>query len=173
MKIEKGTRLINNNTIKAIAEIAINDYRIFVFPGSISENDFLVKYSKAGSRIRTPKHIHWVMDILMKMQANSKLTKSFLLEMKKYWDSCCPLKNNDFESIKGIVESLNVKKYSELNNYGEYNIEFVFVLMKLLSVQEKTNRSDAYMFGNILDELLKDEIDIFKVVSTAGFNGRR
>ena len=45
--------------------------------------------------------------------------------------------------------------------------------MKLLPVQEKTNRPDAYMFGDIIDELLKDELDIFKIVSTAGFGGRR
>lgn len=45
--------------------------------------------------------------------------------------------------------------------------------MKLLAVQEKTNRADAYMFGNIIEELLNTDRDIFKIISTAGFGGRR
>ena len=45
--------------------------------------------------------------------------------------------------------------------------------MQLLSTQEKTNRQDAYMFGQIIDELLDLDLDIFKIVSKAGFGGRR
>lgn len=109
----------------------------------------------------------------MKLQGNPSLTKSFLQTMKKYWDNCKPLQNNDFESIKKIAEyKFDSNKYTDLNRYGEYDIEFVFSLIRLLSVQEKTNRVDAYMFGKILDELLKDSLDIFKIVSTAGFGGR-
>ncbi len=37
-------------------------------------------------------------------------------------------------------------------------IEFVFI---------------NYMFGNIIEELLEADIDIFKIIATAGFNGRR
>ena len=33
-------------------------------------------------------------------------------------------------------------------------------------LQEKTNRPDAYLFKRILDELLKDNMDIFSIVST-------
>lgn len=109
----------------------------------------------------------------MKLQGNPNLTKSFLRTMKKYWDNCKPLQNNDFKSIKEIVNcEFDSSEYADLNRYGEYDIEFVFSLIRLLSVQEKTNRADAYMFGNILDELLKDSLDIFKIVSTAGFSRR-
>ena len=49
--------------------------------------------------------------------------------------------------------------------------------MGLLAVQEKTNAvsngTTAVMFGKIIDELLKPEIDIFRIMSTAGFGGRR
>ncbi len=173
MHIKKGTKKIKKNTLTAIAEIDINDYRIFVFQGSLSENDFLIKYSKSGTRIRTPKHVHWVTDILMKLQGNPELTKSFLQTMRIFWENCRPLQNNNFESIKEIVNcEFDSSIYRDLNNYGEYDIEFVFSLIRLLSVQEKTNREDAYMFGNILNELLQDSLDIFKIVSTAGFGGR-
>ncbi len=59
-----------------------------------------------------------------------------------------------------------------MNVYGEYDVEFLYVLMELLAVQEKTNRADAYMFGSIIEQLLEVDRDIFKIVSTAGFRGR-
>lgn len=87
------------------------------------------------------------------------------------------MKNNDFDTLKNLVESGNneieIDKYKKLNSYGEYPVDFLFVLMLLLSTQEKTNRPDAYMFGNIIDELLESDYDIFRIVSTAGFTGRR
>ncbi len=55
---------------------------------------------------------------------------------------------------------------------GEYPIDFVLILLLLLMIQEKTNRADAYMFKHILDELLKDNMDIFSIVSTSTFRGR-
>lgn len=173
MKIKKGIKTINHNQTRAIVEIEIDQYTVFVFPGTLSKNDFIVRYYKKGTRIRTPKHIHWVTDILMKMQGNPELCKEFLKEMQEYWIKCKPLNNNSFESIKKLIAENKNNKFDLLNQFGEYSMEFVFVLMRLLPVQEKTNRPDAYMFGNILDELLKDEIDIFKIVSTAGFGGRR
>ena len=60
-----------------------------------------------------------------------------------------------------------------MNSYGEYDVEFLLVLMQLLAVQEKTNRADAYMFGKIIEELLEADTNIFKIVSTAGYGGRK
>ena len=48
----------------------------------------------------------------------------------------------------------------------------MLVLILLLMVQEKTNRPDAFMFKKILDELLKEEMDIFTIVGTSTFRGR-
>lgn len=55
---------------------------------------------------------------------------------------------------------------------GEYPIDFVLILLLLLMIQEKTNRTDAYMFKQILDELLNDNMDIFSIVSKSTFRGR-
>ena len=68
---------------------------------------------------------------------------------------------------------MDIAQFFSLNTFGEYAVEFLYVLMKLLAVQEKTNRADAYMFGNIIEELLNTDRDIFKIISTAGFGGRR
>ena len=176
MEIRRGAQLIDSGRRRAIIEYVFTDYIIYVFQGSLSEFDIVIKYRKDGTRIRTPKHIHWVVDVLMKMQADEELTKSYLRTIQSCWNECRPLKNNSFETLKALIEggesNIDIERYFPLNAYGEYDIEFLYVLMELLAVQEKTNRVDAYMFGSIIDELLEADRDIFKIVSTAGFGGR-
>ena len=177
MEIREGTQLIENGTKKAIIEFVFMDYIIYVFQGNLSQFDIVIKYKKDGKRIRTPKHIHWVVDILMKMQGNEALTKRYLVSIQNCWNTCVPLTNNDFDTLKSLIEDgesdIEIEQYFALNAFGEYDVEFLYVLMELLAVQEKTNRADAYMFGNIIEELLETDRDIFKIISTAGFGGRR
>ncbi len=177
MKIREGTQRIENGTKKAIIEFVFTDYIIYVFQGDLSQFDIVIKYKKDGKRIRTPKHVHWVVDILMKMQGNETLTKRYLAAIQNCWNNCVPLANNDFDTLKALIEDgekdLEIEQYFSLNTFGEYDVEFLYVLMELLAVQEKTNRADAYMFGNIIEELFEVDRDIFKIISTAGFGGRR
>ena len=177
MEIREGTQLIEKGTKKAIIEFVFTDYVIYVFQGNLSQFDIVIKYKKDGKRIRTPKHIHWVVDILMKMQGNEVLTKKYLLAIQNCWNTCVPLTNNDFATLKALIENgeedIEITQFFDLNVFGEYDVEFLYVLMELLAEQEKTNRSDAYMFGNIIEELLEADRDIFKIISTAGFGGRR
>ena len=177
MDIRKGTQLIENGTKKAIIEFVFTDYIIYVFQGNLSQFDIVIKYKKDGKRIRTTKHIHWVVDILMKMQGNEELTKEYLLAIQNCWNTCVPLSNNDFDTLKDLIETgekdIKIGQFFDLNVFGEYDVEFLYVLMELLAVQEKTNRADAYMFGKIIEELLETDRDIFKIISTAGFGGRR
>ena len=61
MKIIKGTKhnKINGKDLTSIIDILFdNKYTIYVFQGSISQNDIIVKYQEKGKRMRTPKHIH-------------------------------------------------------------------------------------------------------------------
>lgn len=177
MEIREGTQLIKNGRKKAIIEFVFTEYIIYVFQGSLSQYDILIKYRKDGTRIRTPKHIHWVVDILMKMQGNETLTKQYLVAIQHCWNTCSPLPDNSYETLKTLIEdgeqAIDIEQYSLLNSFGEYDVEFLYVLMELLAVQEKTNRADAYMFGSIIEELLETDRDIFKIISTAGFGGRR
>lgn len=177
MEIRRGSQLIDNGTKQAIIEFVFTEYIIFVFQGNLSQFDIVIKYKKDGTRIRTPKHIHWVVDILMKMQGNGALTKQYLRAIQNCWNTCAPLTNNDYDTLKALIESgendIDIAQYFDLNAFGEYDVEFLYVLMELLAVQEKTNRADAYMFGNIIEELLETDRDIFKIISTAGFGGRR
>jgi hypothetical protein len=177
MEIREGTQLIEGGNKKAIIEFVFTEYVIYVFQGNLSQFDIVIKYRKDGTRIRTPKHIHWVVDILMKMQGNEALTKLYLRAIQNCWNTCTPLANNDYATLKSLIENgekgIEIEKYFDLNAFGEYDVEFLYVLMELLAVQEKTNRADAYMFGNIIEELLDADRDLFKIISTAGFGGRR
>ena len=176
MEIKNGTYIIRNGQKRAIIEYILQDYIIYVFQGELSTFDILIKYRQGRKRLRTPKHIHWVVDILMKMQAKKRITKQFLSKIQICWQNCSPLQDNSFEALKNLIEdgehNIDLQKYQALNDFGEYSVEFLYVLMQLLATQEKTNRTDAYMFGKIIEELLEVDIDIFKIVSVAGFNGR-
>ena len=177
MQIRKGSQTINKGTQQAIIEFVFDEYVIFVFHGKLSQYDILIKYRKDGTRIRTPQHIHWAVDILMKMQGNEDLAKEYLTAIQNCWNTCKPLRDSSYETLKALIEdgenNINIDKYKSLDDYGEYSVEFLYVLMELLAVQEKTNRPDAYMFGNIISELLEADRDLFKIMSTAGFGGRR
>lgn len=158
-----------------------NTYSIGVYKGSISEFDILIKYrqmeSGKWSRLRTPKHIHWAVDLLIKMHGNQDLTKDFLRELINIWKLTCGLKSEKERKEKLSTDSLlsgyekNFKKYEELGQNGEYSIKFLILVAKLLMLQEKTNREDAYMFKNLL-VALKEGKSIYKIISTATFRGK-
>ncbi len=182
MNIIKGKKTFKKGTVTAIAEIqCLNNYTIYVFKGTLSPNDILLKYtSPKNTRLRTPKHIHWAVDLLLKKTGNTLETNDFLLSLGKYWNSCTILPGNNFNDICNVVNSalssITISKYSSLDSYGEYPTEFLFILMCLLAVQEKTNAvaggTKAHMFNDVLTELAKNNLDIFKIMSTAGFGGR-
>ncbi len=56
MEIRRGRQLIEKGTKQAIIEFEFENYVLFVFQGSLSEFDIVIKYKKDGSQIRTPKH---------------------------------------------------------------------------------------------------------------------
>lgn len=155
---------INDNTILA------------VYKGSLSPFDILIKYRqklKNGkwSNIRTPKHIHWTVDILMKMQSFKELTQGFLDFFIDIWNKTTPIKSEqerqslDLKALLSISEK-EIEKFKELSKKGEYSVKFLILLAKLLMLQEKTNRADAYMFKRVLDGLKRGD-DLFRVLSTA------
>jgi len=170
--------------IEPLAIIEVNDtYILAVYQGSLSEYDLLIRYrqrdkdTKSGwSRIRTPKHIHWAVDAIIKMQHNDKETRKFLQFLIDLWNKQIqPLKSKEERDLLLDVEklkeeaNLEADKYSQLADKGEYSIKFLYLIAKLLMVQEKTNLSNAYMFKKLL-EALEAHKDIYKIVSIASHN---
>lgn len=172
--VVKNKTYESNQLIKTInvSECCI----LYIYQGSFSTYDMLIRYRtyKNGkwSRERTPKHIHWVVDILLKQQVKKRTANKFLDDLIKHWKETKPIKNNEDRDklikryIKLAFEEDSNQKFSKLNNIGDYDITFLLLVAMLLIAQEKTNNSNAYMFKNILDAL-KCREDIFDIISIA------
>lgn len=153
-----------------------------VYQGRLSEFDMLVKYRQLDqngkwSNLRTPKHIHWAVDLLIKMHQNRALTQQFLDMLLEIWAETIPLVDADARTKVLNMESLlekhrdTIDDYKKVSRLGEYSIEFLILMAKLLMIQEKTNYPDAYMFKRLLEKLRAGK-DIFSIISTATHVGR-
>jgi len=155
-------------------------YVLAVYKGTLSEFDLLLKYRqkdesrKAGwTTIRTPKHIHWAVDVLLKMHSNEEETKQFLDCLITAWNEHIkPLKTEEERmnllNVETLLKEVNQEalKYESLADKGEYSIKFLILIARLLMIQEKTNMETAFMFKQLLDALRAGQ-DIFKIVSIA------
>jgi hypothetical protein len=165
-----------------ITIIPINGNMVLaVYKGSLGRFDILLKYrqktNNKWSRLRTPKHIHWTVDILLKRQQYESLTKEFVDFLLDVWRQITPIDSEDRrQSLCSPKESLaiyqaEIEKFQELNNAGEYSVRFLILLAKLLMIQEKTNWPAAYMFRKLL-ESIKNNSNLFEIISRASFGGR-
>lgn len=157
-------------------------FLVGVYQGIKGELDIFIKYrqkTKGGwSRPRAPRHIHWAVDILIKMHSDREKTLEFLDFLLKIWENTKPFKSEEERARMLNLENLldiapeEFKKYEELGKRGEYSIKFLILLARLLMLQEKTNLETAYMFKKLL-EALKEGEDIFKIVSIATHRGNK
>lgn len=156
-------------------------YVLGVYQGSLSEHDILIRYKQrmpdgSWSRLRTPKHVHWAVDMLIKLHEDEEHTQSFIDFLMNIWSSTTPIQGRKEreDTLEVLVRDVSVEmgEYASLSEHGEYSIKFLLLLAKLLMLQEKTNRRDAYMFGNLLKKL-RDGEDIFSIIPAASYNGRR
>lgn len=163
-----------------LASFPVNGhFYIGIYQGNLSDWDILIKYrQKEGnkwSRIRTPKHIHWAVDIMIKQHQENQTTNQLIEFLINQWERIEPFQSDEERERFLRVDNLMQTVESEASNYeglagkGEYSVKFLLLLAKLLMVQEKTNRHDAYMFKKLLEQL-KEHKNIFQIVSTATFH---
>ena len=112
------------------------------------------------------------------MHHNDNETKAFLNFLMDLWThKICPLttdaERSSLLNIEKLKEEANneAAKYPGLANKGEYSIKFLYLIAKLLMVQEKTNKPTAYMFAKLLKELEAHQ-DIYRIVAIATHKGR-
>jgi len=146
-----------------------NETIIGVVEGSKSKFDFRVKYKEIDKRERTPKHMHIIIDLYMKLVGNEKLTIELIDHIiDNIISKVEPTKN--FPPQIQIFHKHNVEKFSELDRYGEYPIDFLLIVIELIQIQEKTNYPDGKINLELF-KLLKKRADIFSVVNAATFKG--
>lgn len=167
----KGTK------VKSFKEFKLKDGTLIgVFQGSRGQNpdlDIIVKYKEPNKSVRTPQHIHWAIDLLIKKEHNRELTKKFVKYLLDIWDDIMPFENKQ-EQQKCKLKSTSsekLKNFEELNNYGEYSIEFIDHILELIMIQEKTGLARAFMFRGVLEAIYKDK-DIFSIVAQARYSGK-
>ena len=152
--------------------VASNGTEIIVSRGSKPQSpyDFRVHYKSPGKRVRTPKHIHLIIDLYLKMCGDERNTLKLVDHIL----------NNIIRKVKPAVgfppklqifEPGHARKFEMLNKFGEYPVDFLLVVSELIMIQEKTN----YPNGTLNLELFRkfrDKAGIFEVVSAATFRGR-
>ena len=168
---------LNGKSLPLLTQFPVNDhFQIGIYQGTLSQFDMLIRYKQLidgeWTRPRTPKHIHWAVDILIKQHENPEATNNFLDFLLQHWTTVTPLlteeERTELLDSNRLLNEVNKEsiQYEELAEHGEYSIKFLILLAKLLMVQEKTNYHEAYMFKNLLEQL-KAHKDIYKIVSTA------
>jgi hypothetical protein len=170
----KGTKA------KSIKEFKLKDGTIIgIFQGSRGQNkdlDIIVKYIDKHTKKfpRTPQHVHWAADLLVKKAHNEQLTKEFVKYLLDMWDKVEPFRTKEEQQnceLK-LGKSEDLKKFEELNDYGEYKVEFIVSVIELLMIQEKTGNAKAFLFKKVLDGIYNDK-DLFSTISTSGFKGKK
>lgn len=143
---------------------------IYVSKGRKSQYDFKVQYQETGKNIRTPKHIHLIIDLYMKLTGNRQLTMDLVDHIidniiKKVQPA------TSFPPRLQVFSPSHITQFRELDNYGEYSVEFLLVVLELIMIQEKTNYPSGTMNLRLF-EAFREGKDIFSVVSAATFRGR-
>ena len=157
----------------SIKEIKLDDVTIGVFAGSRGHNpdhDILIKYQEDGKRVRTPKHIHWVIDVLIKKEHNKELTLKFLKYLRDMYNRVKGFESKEDRETCELKETIHekLKEFKELNNYGEYSIEFIGHLIELMIKMEKNTppENPARVFKELMDAMIQEK-EIFVIVSKA------
>lgn len=143
--------------------------KIFVSKGGKSQFNFKVQYQEPGKAVRTPKHIHLIIDLYMKKTGNRKLTMELVDHIIN--DIILKVHSSTTNPPQFQIFSLEqVKQFEELDNYGEYTVEFLLGITELIMIQEKTNYPKGILNLNLF-KAFREERDIFSVVSAATFRG--
>ena len=81
------------------------------------DHDFDMKYQENGKRLRTPKHIHWVIDLLIKKEHNKELTLKFMKYLRDMYDKVEGFKNKEdrFNFIIKETTPQKLKAFEKLN----------------------------------------------------------
>lgn len=140
---------LKRGTIEPLKVFEPDDKTIIaVYQGNISEFDILIRYRQKlsdgkWSRIRTPKHIHWAIDLLIKIHRKREKIKSFLSFLINIWNETTPINTEAERKAALNINNLlkrhqdKIKEYEDISNIGEYRIEFLNSFSKTFNDSRK------------------------------------
>ena len=158
----------------SVKEINLSDGTIIgVFEGNRGHNpdhDILIKYQEKDKRLRTPKHIHWVIDLLVKKEHNRELTLEFMKYLRNMYERVEGFKSKEDRAKCFLKETTpeKLKPFEELNIYGEYKVDFIGHLIELMIKMEKNTPPEkpARVFKELMESMINEK-EIFVIVSKA------
>lgn len=144
--------------------------KVLVSKGSKTESpyDFRVHYQEPNKRVRTPKHIHIIIDLYMKLSKNEELTLSLIDHIIDVIKKVQPVEK--YPPELQLFKPQDTKPFEELNVYGEYSLDFILPVVELIMIQEKTNYPTGTMNLAVFEKFRNSHQDIFSVVSAATFS---
>ena len=145
---------------------------ILTRPGAKLESayDFRVSYRQPGLRVRTPKHIHLIVDLFQKRIAEPRLTNALANHIIERIIKRVPAATSYPPSLR-VFRPSQISRFEGLYGIGEYSPEFLLVVIELIMIQEKTNYPNGTLNLKLF-QAFRDGRDIFSVVSAATFRGR-
>ena len=145
--------------------------QILVQPGSKRQSsfDFIVRYQEPGKRVRTPSHMHFIIDLYRKREHDRPLTETLVDHILDTIRMVQPA--TGFPPQLQVFRPADVAQFQALNQFGEYPVEFLLVAGELVLIQEKTNYPNGHMSADLYGAFRRGD-DTFSVVSTATFRGR-
>jgi hypothetical protein len=144
-----------------------NQVEIYVKPGSKSAWDFVVKYREPHKRVRTPKHIHLMVDLFAKRAGNPQLCHAFVSHIiNNIIQKVTPV--SQFPPVLQVFTLSHSQAFNGLNQYGDYSTEFFLVIVELIMIQERTNYPSGTMTLRLFQQF-QNNADIFTIISMATF----
>ena len=117
-------------------------YKVGMFQGNRGDRpdlDFIIKFLPPGptGRTRTPKHIHWVVDLLLKMEHYRNEVFEVITYYRRFYEFAQPFKTiEERNNYKPEIYIQISDKYPQLEHKGTYSLEYVCILIELFTICE-------------------------------------
>lgn len=146
-----------------------HNVEVRVYPGKKRQSpyDFIVKFKERGKRERTPRHVHLIVEMYVKYAHNPDLTMQLRNHILKMFEHIQPV--DSFPPVLQFFKPEHIEPFRDLDNVGEFTVEFLLVVTELIGIQEKTN----YPEGSLTESLYRDfgVADRFSVIQKATWRG--
>jgi hypothetical protein len=150
-----------------VAFTSAQGVQVHVQTGNKSEFDFRVRFMGPHGRLRTPKHIHLIIELYVKHAFNGPLTLQLRDYFLQVFHQLQPAAQ--FPPALQVYQPAHINQFLPLNAVGEFPVDLFMVMSELISIQERTN----YPNGSATVSLYQDFMvkDMFSMIQSATWLG--
>jgi hypothetical protein len=164
------TQCVSSNGPMGLIYTTAENVQIFVEPGKKSTYDFIVRFRQPGGRLRTPRHVHLIVEMYVKQAHDAVLTMRLRDHLLGLFDQIASV--TVFPPTLQLHQSDDVRPFQGLNAVGEFSVEFLLVVSELIFIQEKTN----YPSGSLTQGLyrafgVKDRFSVIGMATNTRYGG--